>query len=137
MAVIRVEVEIAAPAKKVFDYVADVETHPLYADFVKCVKITSKQKSGKGVNFNQVHQNSLDEITSEITEYMPSKKISWVAHENDGDVLVHYFFEEAAGKTKVLHLIDSAKFDDPAKQKRTYDNNVRELENLKAILEKE
>ncbi|MBI4319790.1 MAG: hypothetical protein HY675_14975, partial [Chloroflexi bacterium] len=51
MAVMSLEIEIAAPVSKVFDYVTDVETHPAYADFVSSVRITSSIRRGKGVTF--------------------------------------------------------------------------------------
>lgn len=35
MAQMRMEIEIAAPVDKVYDFVANVENHPRYADFVE------------------------------------------------------------------------------------------------------
>jgi len=136
MAEIRVETKIKATVREVFDYVADVETHPLYADFVTVVKITSAIRNGKGVTFYQVHQGSDEKIASEILEFIPAKHIYWITHEKGGDVFVKYWFEETDGFTKVLHTIDSTQFDDPVVNKHVYDNNARELANLKKIMEK-
>jgi len=136
MAEVRVEIEIVAPVDKVFNFVADVETHPLYADFVESVRITSVLKRGKGVTFTQVHRGSEDEIESEILEVTTNKKITWITHESGGDVLVNYWFDEIPTGVKLIHTISSSQFVQPQKYKSVYDANERELANLKELMEK-
>ena len=53
MAQMRMEILIAAPVDKVYDFVANVENHPRYADFVERLDITSPYRLGLGVTFNQ------------------------------------------------------------------------------------
>lgn len=136
MAEVKVETEITAPLKEVFDYVANLETHTIYAGhFVKSLKITSAKKVGKGVTFKQTHHGSDREIDTEITDYVPNYKITWVTHGGLGDVLVNYFFSETPGGTKVVHTITSKAWDDPRLFKETYDSNAIELANLKKVME--
>ena len=137
MAEIRVEIEIAAPVKKVFDFVADVETHTLYAGhFVESVTITSTIRRGKGVTFKQIHQGSGKQMNSEIVEFIPNKKVAWVATGKTGsDVLASYWFEETPIGTRVIHTINSDLFNDPQRRKGAYEGNEKELANLKKILE--
>lgn len=129
------EIEIAAPVERVFDYVTDVETHPVYADFVASVEITSSLKQGAGVKFVQVHKGDSHRIPSEIVEHVPHEKVVWLTHGRNGDTVVSYWFRETAKGTKVIHSVASQAFNDEQAYQRSYDNNVRELANLKKVLE--
>lgn len=132
----RVEIEIAAPVKKVFDFVADVETHPLYdGEFVESVKITSSRRRGKGVTFTQVRRGSVKPTNSEILEFAPNKKVAWVSRGSLGDVLVSYWFEKTSLGTRVIHAVSGPLLDDPARLKLSYEENTREMANLKKMLE--
>ena len=132
----RVEIEIAAPVKKVFDFVADVETHPLYdGEFVESVKITSTRRRGKGVTFTQVRRGAGKPSDSEIIEFLPDKKVVWVARGSKGNVLVSYWFKKTPRGTHVIHAVSSTLLDDPERLKLSYEENTRELANLKKMLE--
>ncbi|MBM2832423.1 MAG: hypothetical protein HW414_1475 [Dehalococcoidia bacterium] len=134
----RVEIEIASPVKKVFDFVADVETHPLYdGEFVESVKITSAKRRGKGMTFTQVRRGSDKPSPSEIIEFAPNKKVVWVAHGAKGDVLVSYWFEKTPRGTRIVHAVSSTLLDDPERLKLSYEENTRELANLKKMMEED
>lgn len=132
----RVEIEIAAPVKKVFDFVANVETHPLYdGDFVESVKITSTKRRGKGVIFKQVRRGADKDTDSEILEFIPNRKVAWVSRGSSGDVLVSYWFEGTPIGTRVIHAVSSPLLDDPRRLKLSYEENEKELANLKKMME--
>lgn len=132
----RVEIEIAAPIKKVFDFVADVETHPLYdGDFVESVKITSAKRRGKGVTFKQVRRGADKHTDSEILEFIPNEKVAWVSRGSSGDVLVSYWFEQTPTGTRVIHAVSSPLLDDPQRLKLSYEENEKELATLKTMME--
>ncbi|MBI4319967.1 MAG: hypothetical protein HY675_15870, partial [Chloroflexi bacterium] len=72
---------------------------------------------------------------TEIVEYVPDEKVVWVAHSKAGDIEVRYDFQETAQGTKVTHSLVSPAFDDEQAYQRSYRNNVRELANLKKLME--
>lgn len=131
-----VEIEIDAPVKKVFDYVADVETHPIYdGHSVDDVRITSTKRRGKGVTFQQLRKGSDRYIDSEVLEFVQGRKIMWVAHSADNDVMVSYYFVPSRGGTKVTHTVSSPLLDDPKRLQASCEENEKELANLKRIME--
>ena len=136
MAEVKLEIEIAAPVKKVFDFVANVETHPLYAGhFVKSVRITSNKRQGKGVIFQQVHQGSGLIRNSEIIEFIQNERVTWVSRGSSGETLVNYWFKETPTGTTVIHTASSPAFDDPIRRASVYKDNEKELANMKKIIE--
>ncbi len=136
MAEVRVEIEIAAPIKKVFDFVADVETHPFYAGhFVSSVRMTSTKRQGIGVTFQQVHKGSGLVRDSEIIEFVQNEKITWISRGSSGETLVNYWFRETPKGTKLIHAASSPAFDDPIRRRSVYEDNEKELANLKKMME--
>ncbi len=135
MADVRLEIEIAAPIRKVFDFVADVETHPLYAEFVGSVKITSAKKRGIGVTFQQVHKETGAVRDSEIIEFVQNERVTWVSRGGSGETLVNYWFKETPMGTKLIHAASSSAFDDPVRRDSVYKDNEKELANLKKMME--
>ena len=69
MAEMKLQVEIEAPIKKVFNYIADVSTHPQYATFVASIKFLTTKRIGVGVKFVQVHHGVGTENPTEITAH--------------------------------------------------------------------
>ena len=53
MAEMKLQVEIEAPIKKVFNYIADVSTHPQYATFVASIKFLTTKRIGVGVKLSR------------------------------------------------------------------------------------
>ena len=136
MAEVRLEIEIAAPIKKVFDFVADVETHPLYAGhFVSSVRITSTKRQGAGVTFQQIQKKSGLVRDSEIIEFIQNEKVTWVSRGSSGETLVNYWFKETPAGTKVIHAASSPAFDDPVRRTSVYEDNAQELANMKKMME--
>jgi len=137
MAQMRMEVEIAAPVDKVYDFVANVENHPLYADFVEKLEITSPYRRGLGVTFNQ-HLRLGDEIVavpSQVIELVPSRKVVWTSPHRGYVMPVTYLFEPTGQGTRVVHMAEAPWYDDPTEQARWREDNSRELANLKRLLE--
>ena len=136
MADVRLEIEIAAPIKKVFDFVADVETHPLYAGhFVRSVRITSTKRKGIGVTFQQVQKKSGLVRDSEIIEFIQNERVTWITRGSSGETLVNYWFKETPTGTKVIHAASSPAFDDPIRRASVYEDNEKELANMKKMME--
>jgi uncharacterized membrane protein len=66
-------IDISAPRDKVFDYVADVETHPQWVKWTKRVEITSPDRTGVGATHSMVMQvgprkETVEEIVTEYKE---------------------------------------------------------------------
>ncbi len=136
MAEVKLEIEIAAPIKKVFDFAANVETHPLYAGhFVSSVRITSTKRRGIGVTFQQVQKGSGLVRDSEIIEFIQNEKVTWVSQGSSGETLVNYWFKETPTGTKVIHAASSPAFDDPIRKASVYEDNEKELANMKKMME--
>lgn len=137
MAKMQLEVEIAAPVEKVYAFVADVENHPRYADFVERLEITSPHRQGLGVTFNQYLRlgGQLQAVASQVIELVPLKKVVWTSPHHDYIMLVTYLFEAAGQGTRVTHSGEAPWYDDPAEQAQWLEDNERELANLKRLLE--
>lgn len=135
---ITVEIEIRAPLEKVFAFVCDVDTHPLYAQFVQSVKITSPIRSGVGVIFvqRQLRGDGIAEIYSEITEIMPLRKIVWLSRGQIGEALVSYVFEPTLQGTKVIHSVATSLYEDPQQRRKSIEENEQELATLKTLMER-
>ena len=88
--------KIRAPAEKVFNFIARVETHPRIADFCRSVRIVSEEKSGAGTRFRQVYANGVEHL-SEITVWEPNERIVWRNFEDGAEapvMIIGYRFEE-------------------------------------------
>ncbi len=136
MAEMKLQVEIEAPIKKVFNYIADVSTHPQYATFVASIKFLTTQRIGAGVKFVQKHHGIGTENPTEITEYKPPTRVAWITQEQPYAVDVGYDLTETPVGTIVVHTIRSKNFDDKKVFDKTYKNNRLELDNLKKEMEK-
>ncbi len=129
--------KIRAPIEKVFDFIAHVETHPQIADFCREVKIVSEQKSGAGMRFHQVYSNG-DEHDSEIVVWEPTGKIVWQNYEGDSKEpiqIISYYFEQEGDITHILHTVECAAYENQALHRDGTERNIRELRNLKKLLE--
>ncbi|HJP13646.1 MAG: SRPBCC family protein [Nitrospinota bacterium] len=129
--------KIRAPIEKVFDYIAHLETHPRIADFCREVKIVSEKKSGVGTRFHQVYANG-DEHDSEIVVWERPTKIAWRNFEGGSSEpiqMISYYFEQEGDITHVLHTVEHDAYENQALHRDGTERNIRELENLKNILE--
>ena len=129
--------KIRAPIERVFDFIAHVETHPRIADFSQEVRITSDQKSGIGMRFHQIYTNG-EEHDSEIIIWEPPARIAWRNFEAGAQEpvqIISYFFEQIGEVTHVLHTVESAAYENQARHRDGTERNIRELRNLKKILE--
>jgi len=139
----RVKKLINENIKTVFEYVANVKTHPEYADFVDSLSIISDNKSGLGVVFTQTHPNSSEEYTSEITVFNPPKQVQWIVERDPANLTINYWFNNKNGSTEIIHTgitriypdQQTTLFSDISELKEHYNNNVRELNSLQKILE--
>lgn len=137
-----VSVEIDAPVDRVFDYVADIHTHPEYADFVERVDVVSGTERGEDVVFEQVHRGSDETIKTEFVSYQPNEHAGWVTHKSAGDLRINYWFEPTESGTAVYHAGIQRLADDSPQSFNAaldtlwerYENNVVEMGNLKSIL---
>ena len=129
--------KIRAPAEKVFDFIGHVETHPRIADFSQSVKIISEKKSGVGTRFHQVYTSGAEHV-SEMMVWEPYKRIVWHNFESDSKtpvMIISYYFEEEGPYTHVLHTVECDEYQTQAKHRDGTLRNIRELANLKRILE--
>jgi len=129
--------KIRAPVEKVFGFIGRVETHPRIADFCREVRIVSAQKIGLGTRFHQVYTNGV-EHDSEIVVWEPHKKIVWQNYEEGSKEpvqIVSYHFEQEGEITHVLHTVECAAYESQAAHRDGTERNIRELANLKRILE--
>jgi hypothetical protein len=139
----RVSTEISAPIERVFDYVADIKTHMEYADFVDSIEIISEATVGEDVVFVQTHEGSTELLKSEFELYEPHDCVGWVVRRKAGDLQIRYWFDSLNSKTRVTHagiapLSDDSPqtFSQGLKEIQTqYKNNVKEMSNLRSILE--
>ncbi|MBI3089321.1 MAG: SRPBCC family protein [Candidatus Tectomicrobia bacterium] len=141
MGEIEVRQRITAPALDVFNFIADVTTHPRYAEFCKRIEITSAQRHGVGVTFTQLTDHGdggLYEVRSRIARWEPGTHVSWVNTDAHGtpQVEVIYDLVQHGGEVEVIHRVIGPMLDDEALRQRSYDDNVVELANLKRLLER-
>lgn len=128
---------IRAPIEAVFDFIAHVETHPRIADFSQEVRIVSEAKSGLDLRFHQVYTNG-DQHDSAITVWERPTKIAWQNYEAGGSEpvqIITYYFEQEGDRTHVLHTVECADYKVQARHRDGTERNIRELRNLKRILE--
>ncbi|MDP2935861.1 MAG: SRPBCC family protein [Dehalococcoidia bacterium] len=137
MAQMRMEILIAAPVDKVYDFVANVENHPRYADFVERLDITSPYRLGLGVTFNQYLHLGGETVAvpSQVIELVPLQKVVWTSPHRGYVMPVTYLFESTGQGTRVTHMAEAPWYDDPGEQSGWLEDNRRELENLKRLLE--
>ncbi|MCY3823090.1 MAG: hypothetical protein OXG62_04400 [Nitrospinae bacterium] len=131
--------KIRAPAEDVFGFIGHVETHPQIADFSQSVRIISEKKTGVGTRFHQVYTSGAEHI-SEMMVWEPYKKIVWHNFEGDSKthvMIISYHFEEEGPYTHVLHTVECDEYENQAKHRDGTLRNIRELANLKRILEGE
>ena len=131
--------KIRAQAQEVFSFIGHVETHPQIADFSQSVKIVSEQKSGVGMRFHQVYTSGVEHV-SEIVTWEPGRKIVWHNFEGDSTtpvMIISYYFEEEGPFTHILHTVECDEYENQAKHRDGTLRNIRELANLKRILEGE
>lgn len=131
------EIEIAAPVDKVYDFVANVENHPRYADFVERLEITSPYRLGLGVTFNQYLHLGGETVSvpSQVIELVPLQKVVWTSPHRGYVMPVTYLFESSGPGTRVIHMAEAPWYNDPVEQAGWLEDNRRELENLKRLLE--
>lgn len=138
-----VAIEIECPVERAFDFVADVETHPQYADFVERVAVVSDARRGEDVVFEQVHEGSTTVHETEFVTYDVNERLGWVTHKDDGDIHIEYRFEPTDAGILVVHT-GSSQLDDGSPEAfaadrdalfERYRNNETEMANLKALLE--
>lgn len=137
MAYMKLEIEIDAPVEKVYEFVANVENHPLYADFVERLEITSPYRRGLGVTFNQYLHLGGETVAvpSQVIELTPSQKVVWTSPHRGYVMPVTYLFEPTEHGTRVVHTAEAPWYDDPGEQAGWIEANTRELANLKRLLE--
>ena len=129
--------KIRAQAQEVFNFIGHVETHPQIADFSQSVKIISEKKTGVGTRFHQVYTSGAEHV-SEMMVWEPYKKIVWHNFEGDSKtpvMIISYYFEEEGPYTHVLHTVECDEYENQAKHRDGTLRNIRELANLKKILE--
>ncbi|MFQ5914799.1 MAG: SRPBCC family protein [Nitrospinota bacterium] len=133
--------QIKAPVDRVFNFIANLETHPQIASFCQSVKYTSERRQGVGATFHQFYKNG-GECDSEIIVWEPPTKIVWQnfygAAKKPGQT-VTYYLEQEGEITHVLHTVertDDREGDvDLAHHREGTAENVEEMANLKKILE--
>ena len=139
MGEIEVRVLIRAPIEKVFDFIADVGTHPQYAEFCKKVEFTSDHRLGVGATFRQlVHRlGHTHEVRSTIVGWDRPRRIVWVNDTPRGprSMEISYELAETPAGVEVVHRVKDLRMETAAAQREEIEENDRELANLKRILE--
>ncbi len=139
MGEIEVRVVIQAPVDQVFGFIADLETHPRYAEFCKKVEYTSDRREGEGATFRQVvhRMGHTHEVRSTIVRWEPPRRIVWVNDTPRGPRSMEISYELAEGPTgvEVVHRVKDLLMETAESQREEIEENERELANLKRILE--
>ncbi len=139
MGEIEVRVVIQAPADTVFGFIADLETHPRYAEFCKKVEYTSNQREGVGATFRQVvhRMGHTHEVRSTIVRWEPPRRIVWVNDTPRGprSMEISYELSEGPAGVEVVHRVKDLLMETAESQREEIEENERELANLKRLLE--
>ena len=140
MGEIEVRVNIHAPIEEVFGFIADVQTHPQYAEFCKQVRFTSDRREGVGATFRQlVHRmGRTHEVQSTIVRWEAPRHITWVNDTPRGprSMEISYDLRETAEGVEVVHRVKDLAMDTGEAKRDEIEENERELANLKRILER-
>ncbi|MFQ5895021.1 MAG: SRPBCC family protein [Nitrospinota bacterium] len=129
--------KIRAPVEKVFHFIGNVETHPQFADFCREVKVTSGRRNAAGTRFHQVFVDGR-ECDSEIVVWEPYRKIVWhnfVGREEKPAQVITYRFEQEGEITHLLHTVETDAYEDQTLHRKGTEENLREVANLKRLLE--
>ena len=139
MGEIEVRVNIRAPIQEVFDFIANVQTHPQYADFCKRVEFTSERRAGVGATFRQVvHRlGHTHEVHSTIVAWDPPRRIVWVNDTPRGprSMEISYDLSATPAGVEVVHRVKDLRVETAGAKREEIEENERELANLKRILE--
>lgn len=131
--------QIRAPVEKVFNFVGNVETHPLFAHFCREVKITSELRRAVGTRFHQVYTDG-HECDSEIVVWEPFRKIVWHNFQNRETKpaqVITYRFEQEGEITHVLHIVENEVYENQTLHRRGMEENLIEMANLQKVMEAE
>lgn len=74
-------------------------------------------------------------VPSQVIELAPLQKVVWTSPHRGYVMSVTYLFESTGQGTRVIHMTEAPWYDDPGEQEGWLEDNRRELENLKRILE--
>jgi len=109
MAQMRMEIEISAPVDRVYEFVANVENLPRYADYVERLEVTSPYRFGLGVTFNQYIRRGEETmaVPSQVVELVPSRKVVWTAPHRGYIMPVTYLLEPTSRGTRVIHMVEA------------------------------
>ncbi len=136
---IEVRVHIRAAIEQVFDFIANVETHPQYADFCKRVEFTSDRRTGAGATFRQVvhRMGHTHEVRSTIVGWDRPRRIVWVNDTPRGprSMEISYDLADAPEGVEVVHRVKDLAMRTGEAKREEIEENERELANLKRILE--
>jgi uncharacterized protein YndB with AHSA1/START domain len=139
MGEIEVRVKIRAPIEKVFGFIANVETHPQYADFCKQVVFTSDRREGVGATFRQtVHRGGkTHDVYSTFVRWEPPHNVTWVNDTPSGprSMQISYDLAEGPEGVEVVHRVRDLHMETREAQREEIEENERELANLKRLLE--
>ncbi len=139
MGEIEVRVNIRAPIEQVFDFIANVETHPRYADFCKQVVFTSERRAGVGAAFRQtVHRGGRTyDVYSTFVRWEPPHNVTWVNDTPRGPrcMQISYDLAEGPDGVEVVHRVRDLAMEASQAKQEEIEENERELANLKRILE--
>lgn len=139
MGEIEVRVVIGAPVDQVFGFIANLETHPQYAEFCKTVEYTSPQREGVGATFRQVvhRMGHTHEVRSTIVRWDPPRRIVWVNDTPRGprSMEISYDLAETPAGVEVVHRVKDLLLETAESKQEEIEENERELANLKRILE--
>lgn len=139
MGEIEVRVKIRAPIEKVFGFIANVETHPRYADFCKQAVFTSERREGVGATFRQtVHRGGKTyDVHSTFVRWEPPHNVTWVNDTPRGprSMEISYDLSETPEGVEVVHRVKDLAMETGEAKREEIEENERELANLKRILE--
>jgi uncharacterized protein YndB with AHSA1/START domain len=139
MGEIDVRIVIQAPIEKVFRFIADLKTHPQYADFCKRIEYTSPERARVGATFRQVvhRMGHTHEVRSTVVQWEPPRRIVWVNDTPRGprSMEISYDLAETPAGVEVVHRVRDLAMESSAAKREEIEENERELANLKRILE--
>ena len=138
-----ISVTIKRPVREVFDFAADPEKLPLWADEIQDTWITCQDSPGAGTTYTvkAAVMGRTENFPSEIVAYEKDRKFAYHTGGNNFYYTSTKIFEEPPEGTRILETIEGdlqgvfMRLISPLVASYTKRSHTRNLENLKVILE--
>ena len=107
MAAIQRQIEVKAPAEKVFGYVADIPRHVEWAGHKLQIKPDSEGPAAVGSTFSCVgHQLGTHQGKVTVTELAPNTRLVYESDDDTGHFRHFFLLSEEGGATRVIKGVE-------------------------------